>query len=165
MQGLIEKTATIGKPLTEWGVSIFFGIKTGLNEAFIIDTATKNRLCCEDPKSAEIIKPLLRCRDIQKFNAEWSGMHVISTFPALDIDIDDYPVIQNYLLSFGKERLEQEGNTLADGSKSRKKTGNKWFETQDQIAYHGEFAKDKLVWKRIGSILRFAYDSSQIALV
>lgn len=162
MQGLIEKTSTIGKPLTKWGISIFRGILTGCNEAFIIDTATKNRLCGEDPKSVEIIKPLLRGRDIQKFNAEWSGMHVISTFPALDIDIDDYPVIQNYLLSFGKERLEQEGKTLADGSKSRKKTGNKWFETQDQIAYHGEFAKDKLVWKRIGSILRFAYDSSQM---
>jgi len=42
---------------------------------------------------------------------------------------------------------------------SRKKTGNKWFETQDQIAYYPEFQKEKVVWKRIGSLLRFGYDS------
>lgn len=65
--------------------------------------------------------------------------------------------MKNYLIEFGKDRLEQTGKTLADGTKSRKKTKNKWFETQDQIAYYPEFEKEKIVWKRIGSILRFAY--------
>ena len=65
--------------------------------------------------------------------------------------------MKNYLIEFGKDRLEQAGKTLADGTKSRKKTRNKWFETQDQIAYYLEFEKEKIVWKRIGSILRFAY--------
>ncbi|HLC15665.1 MAG TPA: TaqI-like C-terminal specificity domain-containing protein, partial [Thermodesulfovibrionia bacterium] len=148
-----------GKPLKEWDVNIYYGIKTGLNEAFIIDTPTKERLCQEDPKSAEVLKPILRGRDIKRYSYEWAGLWLIVTFPALKIDIEKYPVVKKYLLEFGKERLEQEGKELPDGTKSRKKTGNKWFETQDQIAYYPEFEKEKVVWKRIGSVIRFAYDN------
>ena len=60
----IEK---IGTPLKDWDVKIYFGIKTGFNEAFIIDTATKEKLCKEDPKNTEIIKPILRGRDIGRY--------------------------------------------------------------------------------------------------
>ena len=79
---------------------------------------------------------------------------MICTFPALKIDIDYYPVIKEYFLNIGKARLEQ------SGGEGRKKTNNKWFETQDNIAFWQDFEKPKLVWKRIGSILRFCYDES-----
>jgi hypothetical protein len=75
-----------------------------------------------DPKCAEIIKPILRGRDIKKYGYEWAGFRIIATFPVLKIDIEKYPAIKKHLLSFDKDRLEQAGNVLADGSKSRKKT-------------------------------------------
>ncbi|MDE0468696.1 MAG: Eco57I restriction-modification methylase domain-containing protein, partial [Candidatus Poribacteria bacterium] len=154
---LKRKIEDVGKPLKDWDIKISFGIKTGCNEAFIIDEDTREEFIEQDPKSAEIIKPLLRGRNIERYNAPWVGLYLISTFPALNLHINDYLAIKNYLIEFGKDRLEQIGKILPDGTKSRKKTGNKWFETQDQIAYYPEFEKEKIVWKRIGSILRFAY--------
>jgi adenine-specific DNA-methyltransferase len=136
----IEK---IGTPLKDWDIKINYGIKTGYNEAFIIDTETKERLCKEDPKSEEIIKPILRGRDIKRYSYEWAGLWIIGTFPALNLNIDDYPAIKKYLLSFGK-RIEQTGEAGA-----RKRTGNEWFETQDQIAYWQEFEKEKIVWNPV----------------
>jgi hypothetical protein len=67
----------------------------------------------------------------------------------LHVDIHQYPAVKKHLLNFGRERLEQAGKTLANGTKSRKKTGNKWFETQDQIGYYPEFKKEKVVWKAL----------------
>ncbi|MDI6799062.1 MAG: TaqI-like C-terminal specificity domain-containing protein [Actinomycetota bacterium] len=156
-QRLKEKIERLGRPLKDWDVNINYGIKTGLNEAFIIDTATKERLCKEDPKSAEILKPILRGRDIKRYGYDWAGLWIIATFPVLKLDIDDYPAIKKYLLDFGKDRLKQEGNKLPDGSTSRKKTGNKWFETQDQIAYYPEFEKEKVVWIELVDDGRFSY--------
>ena len=154
---LKRKIEAIGKPLKDWNLNICFGIKTGFNKAFIIDEATREELVTQDPKSTEIIKPLLRGRDIECYHTQWTGLYLVATFPTLNLSINDYPAVKNYLMEFGKERLEQSGKTLADGTKSRKKTKNKWFETQDQIAYYAEFKKEKIIWKRIGSILRFAY--------
>jgi type I restriction-modification system DNA methylase subunit len=157
-QALKAKIERLGKPLKKWDVKINFGIKTGLNEAFIIDKCTRDSLVAEDPKSAEILKPILRGRDIKRYNYKWDGLWLIATFPALKLRIDQYPAIKKYLIKFGKPRLEQSGKILQGGMKARKLTGNEWFETQDQIAYYPELMKEKLVWKRIGSILRFAYD-------
>ncbi len=125
------------------------GIKTGCNEAFIIDEAKRQQLIKQDPKSAEIIKPLLQGRDIKRYHAEWNNLYLITTFPALNLDIDNYPAVKNYLVAYGKDQLEQSGKTLADGTKSRKKTRNDWFETQDQIAYYPEFEKEKIVYPDI----------------
>ncbi|MDY0128330.1 MAG: N-6 DNA methylase [Candidatus Cloacimonadaceae bacterium] len=149
---LKAKIEAKGKPLKDWDVNIYYGIKTGCNEAFVIDTATKEKLCQEDLKSAEIIKPILRGRDINRYYYKWAGLWVIATFPALNICIDDYPAVKNYLASFGK-RLEQTGK-----KGSRKKTNNKWFETQDTIAYYDEFEKEKIVWQEIAKDNTFSYD-------
>ncbi len=154
---LKRKIENVGIPLKDWDIKISFGIKTGCNEAFIIDEDKQTEIIAQDPKSAEIIKPLLRGRDIERYHAPWADLYLINTFPALNLHINDYLAVKNYLIEFGKDRLEQVGKILPDGTKSRKKTGNKWFETQDQIAYYPEFEKEKIVWKRIGSILRFAY--------
>ena len=81
----------------------------------------------------------------------------------MNYNIDDYPAVKDYLLSFGMEKLEQTGKEyIIDGVKvkARKKTNNKWFETQDSISYWDDFSKQKIVWKRIGSILKFSYDES-----
>lgn len=152
---IMDKVVSVGTPLENWNIKINFGIKTGYNEAFIIDENTKDHLTKKDSKSKELIKPLLRGRDIQKYYSTPTGYYLICTFPSLHINIEKYPAIKEYLLNFGKERLEQSGK-----KGSRKKSNNKWFETQDSISFNQEFLKPKIIWKRIGSKLRFCYDDS-----
>ncbi|MFR9165029.1 MAG: Eco57I restriction-modification methylase domain-containing protein [Dysgonomonas sp.] len=148
-----EKIERIGTPLKDWDINIYRGILTGYNEAFIIDGKTKDELIEKSPKNAEIIRPILRGRDIKRYGYEFADLWLICTFPSLKIDIEDYPAIKEHLLSFGYDRLKQTGESGA-----RKKTNNKWFETQDSISYWDDFSKQKIVWKRVGSILRFGID-------
>ena len=132
---------------------------TGYNEAFIISTEKRDEILanCNSEKertcTAEIIRPILRGRDIKKYSYDWAGLWLIATFPAKHYDIEQYPALKEYLLSIGKEKLEQTGKTHKVGSveiKSRKKTNNKWFETQDSIAYWDDFNKPKICWASVG---------------
>ena len=140
-QSIKEKIERIGKPLKDWDIQINYGIKTGLNEAFIIDGATKDRLINNSPKNAEVIRPILRGRDIKRYKAEFADQWIIATFPSKHYDIDDYPDIKEHFLSFGYDRLKQTGEPGA-----RKKTNNQWFETQDSISYWEDFSRQKIVW-------------------
>ncbi len=155
---LKEKIERVGKPLKEWDVKIYRGVLTGYNEAFIIDTETRDRILAncrteeERRRTEEIIKPVLRGRDIGRYCYEWKGLWLIGTFPALNLNIDDYPALKSYLKSFG-DRLLQDGKPG-----HRKKTNNKWFETQDSIAYYPEFEKEKVVWREMTYEPSFAFD-------
>src|SRR5690625_6093429 len=84
-----EKIERIGTPLKDWDIKINYGIKTGFNQAFIIDDETRKRLIQEDPKSAEIIRPILRGRDIQRYDYNFASLYLISTFPSLTIEIEN----------------------------------------------------------------------------
>lgn len=141
------------KKLQHWKININFGIKTGFNEAFIINEKTKESLIAKDAKNAEIIKPILRGRDTRRYYCNYANLYVITTFPALSINIEDYPVIEAYLNDFGKSRLEQSGM-----AGSRKKTPNQWFELQDTIAYYKDFTKPKIIFSEIVSEPQFYYD-------
>ena len=154
-----SKIEAIGKPLKEWDININRGILTGLNEAFIISTETRNSLIAADPKSAEIIRPILRGRDIKRYTYTFAELWLIATFPSRHYDIDDYPAIKEHLLSYGIERLEQTGlKHIVNGLeiKARKKTSNKWFETQDSINYWNDFSKRKIMYNDICQKLSFA---------
>ncbi|MCY4173541.1 MAG: Eco57I restriction-modification methylase domain-containing protein [Cyanobacteria bacterium MAG CAR3_bin_5] len=161
-RSVLEKMRNQGTPLKNWEIKINYGIKTGYNQAFIIDTATKETLVAADPKSAEIIKPVLRGRDIYRYSVDWKRLWLIATLPALSINIDNYPAVREYLLSFGKARLEQSGKKLPDGNKSRKRTNNAWHELQDACAYYEEFAKEKLFWMDMSNTGRFAYSEMEM---
>ena len=145
---IFDKIKKNGRIIKDFDIDIYRGILTGLNEAFIINDKLKNELITNDPNCAEILKPLIKGRDIQKYTIQFSDSWLISTFPSLDIDIENFPSIKEYLLSFGKA-LEQTGE---EGS--RKKTNRLWFEVQDNIAYWREFEKEKIVWGNI------SYDSA-----
>ena len=145
------------------------GILTGCNEAFIISGAKRAELIRKDPKSAEIIRPILRGRDIKRYEYEWADLYLIALFPSRRYDIDDYPAVRDYLLSaewssevpngYGFEKLEQTGKKhIIDGITftARKKTNNKWFETQDQIGYWDDFSKQKIVWGNLARSASFA---------
>ena len=166
-QSIRRKIEAVGKPLKDWDIQIYRGVLTGYNEAFIISTEKRDEIlsnCLDEDerkRTAEIIRPILRGRDIQRYNYEWADKWLISTFPARHYDIDNFPAIKNFLLSFDIRRLEQTGKEYiisGEKVKARKKTNNKWFETQDSISYWEDFNRPKIIWKRIGSILRFSYD-------
>ncbi|MGI5829899.1 MAG: Eco57I restriction-modification methylase domain-containing protein [Bradymonadia bacterium] len=140
--------------LKDLPIDIYRGILTGYNKAFYIDDATKARLIAEDPRSAELIVPHLRGRNIRAWYAE-KGEHLIATLPSLNLDINEYPAIKRHLLSFGQERLEQAGRET-----SRKKTRHRWFETQDSIAYYKNFTKPKIIYPNMTSVFPFMYDES-----
>ena len=151
-----QKMQTKGLPLSKWDLSINYGIKTGCNDAFIISTEKKDELIAADPKSAEIIRPILRGRDIKRYSYSFADLWLIATFPSRHYNIDNYPAIKNHLLSYGKERLEQTGRKyIVNGVeiKARKKTNNKWFETQDSISYWNDFFKQKIVYREISDAM------------
>lgn len=145
-----------GTPLKNWNVSINRGIITGFNDAFIITREQKEQIISEDPKSAEIIRPILRGRDIKRYETFFADLWLITTFPSLNYNINDYPAIKKHLLSFGIERLEQTGIThIVNGEpvKARKRTNNKWYETQDSISYWDDFNKQKIVYREISNCM------------
>ncbi|GAA7086957.1 class I SAM-dependent DNA methyltransferase [Helicobacter pylori] len=146
---LRDKMEGIGTPLKDWDIQINYGIKTGANEAFIITTEKREEIlnACktqEERKRTEaLIKPILRGKDIKRYSYEWADLWVIATFPSLKLDIDDYPSLKTYLSQF-RPRIDQSGEKGC-----RKKTSNQWFETQDTIAYHEDFEKEKIVYPYI----------------
>ncbi|MCQ2877662.1 class I SAM-dependent DNA methyltransferase [Helicobacter pylori] len=150
---LRDKIEQSGTPLKDWGIQIYRGILTGCNEAFIIPTEKRDEILknCDDlqkdergmserERTKELIKPILRGKDIKRYRYEWADLWVIATFPSLKLDIDDYPSLKTYLSQF-RPRIDQSGEKGC-----RKKTSNQWFETQDTIAYHGDFEKEKIVY-------------------
>ncbi|RCK75200.1 MAG: putative type IIS restriction /modification enzyme, N-terminal half [Ignavibacteriae bacterium] len=173
-QKLKEKIERIGKPLKDWDVKIYRGVLTGLNEAFIITTEKRNEILnncsvaessrfgglTERQRTEAIIKPILRGRDIKRYYYEWAGLWVIGTFPALHLNIEKFPALKKYFLdNFDIRQLEQSGKKYPNlGFNARKKTGNKWFETQDQIAYYSEFEKEKVVYSEIVRKPQFYFD-------
>ncbi|NHB42002.1 class I SAM-dependent DNA methyltransferase [Helicobacter pylori] len=168
---LRDKMESVGIPLKDWDIQIYRGILTGANEAFIIPTEKRDAILknCDDTqkdergmsereRTKELIKPILRGKDIKRYSYEWASLWVIATFPSLKLDIDDYPSLKTYLSQF-RPRIDQSGEKGC-----RKKTSNQWFETQDTIAYHGDFEKEKIVYGEIVQEPRFYLDNGECEL-
>ena len=154
------KVESVGVPLKDWDIEIYRGVLTGYNDAFIINSEKRNEIlenCADDDereRTAAIIRPILRGRDIKRYSYEFADQYIIATFPSKQYNIDDYQALKSYLLGFGIERLEQTGKEYIIGGekvKARKKTNNKWFETQDSISYWDEFSKPKIVWGNLNT--------------
>ena len=166
-QSIKNKIESVGTPLKDWDINIYRGVLTGCNEAFIISTEKRNEIlnnCTteeERQRTEELIRPILRGRDIKRYGYEWAGLYLIATFPSRHYDIEEYPAVKQHLLSFGMERLEQTGKKYTINGQqvtARKKTNNKWFETQDSISYWEDFYKPKIVWGEISDKSKFAFD-------
>ncbi|MBW1616462.1 MAG: Eco57I restriction-modification methylase domain-containing protein [Deltaproteobacteria bacterium] len=157
-QKIKEKIEKIGTPLKKWDININYGIKTGYNKAFIIDDKTKNKLIAEDGKSKEIIKPVLRGRDIKRYKAEFAGLWLINTHNGYKyykndkdtlykqysaIKIDDYPAIKKHL------------KTYYDKLKKRQDKGKTPYNLRS-CAYYQEFEKEKIIYNDISQKLSFA---------
>ena len=150
----IEKNKTLLKDI----VSINRGITTGFNNAFIIDKLKKEELILKDKNSVDIIKPILRGKNIKKYFYEYKDEYIITTYPSLKLNIDDYPAIKEHLEVY-KVKLEQNGE-----KGSRKKTKHKWFEYQDPTAYYNDFSIDKIIFSKASKEQAFCYDNDLNAI-
>lgn len=103
-----EKIDTIGKPLGDWNIEINYGIKTGLNDAFIIDKEKYDELVKKDRKNKELLVPLLRGRDINRYSKNYADLYLINVHNGYkigmekisEINIDDYVFVKEHLNSF-----------------------------------------------------------------
>lgn len=163
---LFERLMNQGTPLGEFVKNrIYIGIKTALNEAFVINEAKRDDLVAEDQRSTELITPWLRGRDIKRWNAEWPGLYIIAIQNSGDSDATHpwanarsetearqifkatYPAIHDHLSCWEAEL------------RKRSDQGRFWWELR-ACAYYSEFARPKIIWPDIASTMRFASDTS-----
>jgi type I restriction-modification system DNA methylase subunit len=144
----IEKKGT---KLKEWNLLINRGILTGFNEAFMIDEDKKNEFISKDIKNSEIIKPLLRGRDIKKYGYEFGGMYLINTHNNPPINIENYPII--------KEHLNQYFDVL-------EKRGDKGITPYNlrNCAFLDDFEKEKIIWLELSDKSKFTIENQHYTL-
>lgn len=162
---LMEKLRAAGRPLGEVVEGKFYyGIKTGFNEAFVIDEAKRAELIAADPKSEEIIKPFLRGRDVRRWKAEWAGKYIILLQNSGDKD-SPHP--------WRNERDEKEAEAIFrtefpaiyDRMRSyemklrpRADQGRFWWELR-ACGYNQAFFLDKIIYPDISQLPRAAFTS------
>jgi hypothetical protein len=146
---LREKIVVGKKTLGEvYGIPLY-GIKTGFNDAFVIDTPTRDRLVKQDNKSAELLKPFLRGENIQRWRVEAEGLFLINT-PRGSVDIEKYPAIRDWLLPF-KDDLEKRATKQA------------WWELQQaQLAYQPAMSQAKIVYPEFSQGPKFCLEDQGI---
>ncbi|MCB8751199.1 Eco57I restriction-modification methylase domain-containing protein [Planktothrix agardhii] len=145
VEELMKKIQRVGIPLKDFaGVKPLYGIKTGLNEAFLIDDETKNKIVQADPKSAEIIKPYLRGQDIKRWSPEWQNLWMIYTNS--EVDINFYPSVKQHLSQY-KDKLEKRASKQV------------WWQIEASPTYYQKFLDPKLIVQRIAFYPRVAFDN------
>lgn len=143
-QKLLAKIKATGNPLSEFvDGKIFYGIKTGCNEAFVIDKETKEKLIKDDANIVEIIKPFLAGRDIKRYLHPKSDKYLI--FAKRGIEIKNYPTVFNHLEKF-KNKLEKRAG------------GAKWYELQASPGDSEKFEETKIMYPDISKNLNFILD-------
>ena len=156
-QSIKRKIEAVGTPLKDWDIQINYGIKTGFNDAFIISTEKRNEILenCKDAderqRTEELIRPILRGRDIKRYGYVDNGLYLINTHNGVRgriprIKIEDYPAV--------KAHLDQYWDRIA----TRADKGDTPYNLRN-CAYLEDFSRPKIIWKRIGSILRFSFDN------
>jgi hypothetical protein len=158
---LLKKIQSRGIPLGEYvNGKIYRGVLTGLNEAFVIDRETRDRLIAEDERSAEIIKPFLAGRDIKRYQKPQSDKYLI--FTKRGIDINKYAAIKRHLEQYKKRLMPKPKDHKGSNWEGRKTGSYKWYEIQDAIDYYEEFEKPKIIVPAIVKEGNYAFDDQKI---
>ncbi len=146
------KIESQGKQLKEFDIEINRGFLTGYNEAFIIDEKKKDELILLDPKNEEIIKPILRGRDLKKYSYEFENVYLINTHNGLKSSgLERIDVVNNYV------SLYLHFKTFLPKIESRYDKGDHWTNLRN-CAYLEDFKKPKIVWGEISDKPKFAFD-------
>ena len=139
-----------GVPLKEWGVKIYRGILTGFNDAFIISTEKKNELIAADPKSAELIRPILRGKDVKRYSYAFADLWLITTHNGIKsknippIHVEDYPAIHKHLDDYYPQLIK------------RADKGDTPYNLRNCV-YMNEFFKQKIIWGNLALSAQFAW--------
>lgn len=157
LQALRQKIVRNKPTLKEVYGSPLYGIKTGRNEAFVIDQGTRDEFIEQDPRSLEIIKPFLEGKDLKKWRAEPRDLYLI--FTRRGIDIEQYPAVKNHLEKY-REILEPKPKDFPKGKKwlGRKAGTYKWYEIQDSVDYFSNFESKKINYGHFSPSPLFAID-------
>ena len=146
------KIEAVGTPLKDWDISINLGILTGYNTAFFIDDKTREALVAADPKSAEIIKPVLKGRDIKRFHVNWAGLWLVATHNGYDdvpaIDVNDYGAVKAHLEVFYPQLAKRQSKGITP------------YHLRS-CAYQAEFEKAKIVYPETAHAANFFYDDGE----
>lgn len=154
----LQRMRVRATPLGEYvGGKIYYGVKTGFNQAFVIDGATRTGLIAADPKSEEIIKPFIVGKDIQRWAVDYQDRWLI--FTRRGIDINAYPSIREYLRRW-QEELTPKRRGIRREQPGRKPGSYKWYEIQDDVAYYPAFESAKIVYPVIADAACFAHEDS-----
>ena len=148
------KIEAVGTPLKDWDIQINYGIKTGLNDAFIIDSAKRKEIldAClsedERQRTAEIIRPILRGRDIRRYGYKWADLWLINTHNGIRgeverIHVEDFPAIKHHLDNYW------------DKIESRADQGETAYNLRN-CAYLDDLSKTKIVWIELSDESKFA---------
>ncbi len=132
------------KDITE--LNIYRGLLTGYNKAFIIDKSLKDKLIAEDESSADLIKPILRGKDIKPNKINFAEKYLILTKNG--VNIKEYPAIYNHLNQYRKKL------------KSRTDKGEKWYNLR-ACSFYDDFEKPKLIYPNIASRLFTVFDEEK----
>ena len=147
-QAIKQHMDNIGMPLKDWDVNIKYGIKTGYDKAFVIDDASMGALVASNPKAEQIIRPVLKGRNINRYQAQWAGLWIINSHNGFagvpPIQIDEYPAVKSHLDQF-QERLEK-----------RKDQGKTHYNLRS-CSYCPKFDEEKIVWGNLNKEAKFAY--------
>jgi len=146
-----SKTHSILEKLVDRGQALntyihdkpYFGVKTGLNEAFILTKRQRDELLATDPSSAAIIKPVLEGENVRRYHCDFANRYLVWTY--VGVPMKDYPAVLSYLAKF-KGRLEK-----------RQDQGDHWWELR-HCAYYGKIAAPKIIFPDMALNCRFALD-------
>ena len=153
-----RKIESVGVPLKDWDIQINYGIKTGFNDAFIVTTETRDQILanCKDDdereRTAELIRPILRGRDIKRYGYEWANLWLINTHNGIKgkldrIHIEDYPAV--------KAHLDQYWDKIS----TRADKGDTPYNLRN-CAYLDDFNKPKIIWGEISDRSKFSFDKN-----
>jgi type I restriction-modification system DNA methylase subunit len=156
-QGILDKLRDKSVSLGEFVKNqIYYGIKTGCNEAFIIQKDTRDRLIASDSKSAEIIKPFLMGRDVHEYRIEFDERYLI--FTRRGIDMTKYAAVHRFLQQFQERLAPRPRDWKGPGWPGRKPGSYQWYEIQDPLDYYAEFERQKIILPAIVQRATFALD-------
>ena len=153
-QSIKQKIESVGTPLRDWDIKIYRGVLTGYNDAFIISTEKRDEILAncqteeERLRTAELIRPILRGRDIKRYGYDWANLWLINTHNGIKgvkprIDVNDYPAV--------KAHLDQYWDKIS----KRADKGDTPYNLRN-CAYLDLFFQPKICWKAVGRNLAFS---------
>ena len=158
-QSIKQKIESVGTPLKDWDIKIYRGVLTGYNDAFIISTEKRDEILAncqtedERLRTAELIRPILRGRDIKRYGYDWANLWIINTHNGIKgvkprIDINEYPAV--------KAHLDQYWDKIS----KRADKGDTPYNLRN-CAYLDDFLQPKIVYPNMTKYLPFVYDDKQ----